>query len=176
MSRITLIAAQSLDGFIARPDRPGTDFCSEADAAFLRSSLQNFDSMIMGRKTYETLRQRIQSSSSTRFLRKVVTRNPSDFEDEERPGLIEFTNLSPTQIQAELAKRGRKMTALLGGGQIYTHFLASGLVEELWITIEPILFGAGTPLLTKELELNLQLFESSQLSETSVLLKYKLGK
>jgi len=169
---LTLIAAQSLDGYIARPDQPGTGFCSDADAQFLGSALKNFDSLIMGRKTYTTLRERILKSDTTRYLRKIVTRSPEDYANDIRPDLIEFTAQPPTAILKELSKRGRKRTALLGGGEIYTAFLIAGLVDELWLTLEPYLFGGGTPLFTKEQEMQFKLKESQLLSSDTLLLKY----
>lgn len=170
---LILIAAQTLDGFIARADRPGTDFCSDADAAFLSKALQDFDSLIMGRKTYDTLRDRILNSNTTRFLRKIVTRKPANFEDDTRAELVEFTRSTPKEVLAELRGRGRFKTALLGGGEIYTQYLAAGVVDELWLTIEPKLFGLGTPLITQALELDLSLISSAPLSENTVLLKYR---
>ncbi len=170
---LILIAAQSLDGFIARPDRPGTDFCSDADARFLHESLKDFDSLIMGRKTYDTLRDRILNSDTTRYLRKIVTRSPQTHSADTRPDLVEFTAAKPADLLAELAARGRKKTALLGGGEIYTQYLKAGHVDELWITVEPLLFGGGTPLLSVEHELKLELLSTQQLGENTVLLKYK---
>lgn len=170
---LTLIAAQSLDGFIARPGQPGTAFCSDADAAFLRATLQRFDSLIMGRRTYETLRGRIQSSTTTQFLRKIITRTPEDYASETKPDLIEFSDAEPPQIMAELAQRGRRKTALLGGGEIYTQYLASRQVDEVWLTLEPKLFGGGTPLLTAPQELDFEFVASTQLSTHTLLLKYR---
>ncbi|MDQ8185991.1 dihydrofolate reductase family protein [Pelagicoccus sp. SDUM812002] len=170
---LVLIAAQSIDGFIARPDRPGTGFCSDADSRFLRNALQDFDSLIMGRKTYETLRNRILKSVTKRFLRKIVTRHPGTFSADARPGLVEFTDASPSSVLSELKTRGRKKTALLGGGEIYTHYLEEALVDELWITIEPLLFGGGTPLFTGASERSYELLESTKLGKDTVLLKYK---
>lgn len=170
---LTLIAAQSLDGYIARPGQPGTAFCSDADATFLRAALKNFDALIMGRKTYDTLRDQIQKSDTTRYLRKILTRTPHAYAADTRPDLVEFTNQSPQKILAELATRGRGRVALLGGGEIYTAFLTSGLVDELWLTLEPYLFGGGTPLYTKEQEMHFKLKESQPLSPNTLLLKYK---
>lgn len=170
---LVLIAAQTLDGYIARPDRPGTDFCSDADATFLRDALKGFDSLIMGRKTYHTLRDRILNSDTQRFLRKIATRDPDIHAKDHRTDLIEFTSDSPAATLAELARRGRKKTALLGGSEIYAQYLAAGLVDELWITVEPLLFGAGTALLAAPCELPLKLQSVTQLGENVVLLKYK---
>lgn len=170
---LILIAAQSLDGFIARSNQAGTDFCSDADASFLRKALKDFDSLIMGRKTYDTLRTRILKADTRRYLRKIVTRTPVDYSHDSRPESVEFTNSPPIETLKELNKRGRKKTALLGGGEIYSAYLSSGLVDEIWITIEPLLFGAGTPLFSNQKELKLELISSSQLSSSTVLLKYK---
>lgn len=169
---LILIAAQTIDGFISRPDRPGTDFCSAADATFLSKTLKDFDSLIIGRRTYETIRERIQNSTTTQFLRKIITRAPDQFASEAKPGLIEFTSDSPQQVVSELRERGRGKTALLGGGEIYSQYLAAGLVDALWITVEPLLFGAGTPLLNKPLELSFELHSSTPLDENTLLLKY----
>ncbi|MBD5778625.1 dihydrofolate reductase [Pelagicoccus sp. NFK12] len=170
---LILIAAQSLDGFIARPDRAGTDFCSEADASFLRDTLKKFDSLIMGRKTFETLRERILNSDTKRYLRKIITRSPAAYAADTRPDLVEFTDQPPIETLSELAGRGRKKTALLGGGEIYTQYLEAGVVDELWITIEPLLFGGGTPLLGKANERPLKLLSHHRLSDETLLLKYK---
>lgn len=170
---LVLIAAQSLDGYIARLERPGTDFCSEADAQFLRDALKDFDSLIMGRKTFDTLRERILNSDTKRYLRKIVTRAPENYASVTQPDLVEFTNANPQDTLEELSKRGRKKTALLGGGEIYTQYLKANLVDELWITVEPLLFGEGTPLFAGKNERQLSLLSSNQLSEQTVLLKYK---
>lgn len=170
---LTLIAAQSIDGFIARHDQPGTAFCSDADTAFLRDALTDFDSLIMGRKTFDTLRQRILSSPTTRYLRKIITRDPAAHAADTQTNLVEFTSDSPTEILAELAQRGRHKTALLGGGEIYTQYLAAKRVDELWITLEPHLFGSGTRLTTQALDLSFQLHTSAQLAPNTLLLKYR---
>lgn len=172
MPMLVLIAAQSIDGFIARHDRPGTDFCSDEDAQFLRESLRDFDSLIMGRKTYDNLRKQIQNSTTTRFLRKIVTKTPGQYQEEEKPDLIEFTNAGLQAILDELSQRGRTRTALLGGGEIYTQFLEANLVDELWITVEPFVFGKGTPLASTPINKQFRLLSSEQLGEHTLLLKY----
>ncbi|MDQ8202367.1 dihydrofolate reductase family protein [Pelagicoccus sp. SDUM812003] len=173
MTRLILIAAQSLDGFIAKHDHSGTDFCSPEDRAFLASALKDFDSMIMGRATFQTLQERISASKSTRYLRKIMTRQPERYADLAKPDLIEFTNASPAEILAELAARGRQRCALLGGGETYSRFLDSGLVDELWLTLEPLVFGSGTPLATGRLENRFRLASMETLGENTILLRYR---
>jgi hypothetical protein len=52
--RVTLIAVQSLDGFITKHATPGSDFASLADQVHLRSALAGFDCSVMGAETYLT--------------------------------------------------------------------------------------------------------------------------
>jgi len=169
---LTLVAAQTLDGQIARSDRPGTDFTSGADAAWLREALAGFDSMIMGRKTYETMRSQIQESSSRRFLRKVLSHEPERYRGEQKAELIEFTELAPKPLLAELRDRDRRRTALLGGGQVYSCYLAEGVVDALWITIEAKIFGNGVPIASGDIQKSFDLQSCERLGEGSVLLKY----
>ncbi len=172
MPTLTLIAAQSLDGFITRHDEPGTDFCGSEDAQFLSATLKEFDSMIMGRKTFETLRDRIVASHTTRYLRKICTRKPADFAHLSREGLIEFTDAAPSGILEDLEARGRSRCALLGGGEIYTRFLEADLVDELWLTLEPKLFGTGTPIVASPIDRQFMLESMTKLGQNTALLKY----
>ncbi len=168
-----MIAAQSIDGFISRHQESGTDFCSKQDAAFLASSLKAFDSMVMGRKTYETLRDRILASTSAQYLRKIQTKTPALFSEDRREGTIEFTADPPATICRKLAARGRTRCALLGGGETYGAFLKADLVDELWLTIEPVIFGAGVSLASEALDNRFRLLSTESLANDTLLLKYE---
>jgi dihydrofolate reductase len=49
----------------------------------------------------------------------------------------------------------------------------AGLAKELFITIMPKVFGQGLPLFGQQLDINLQLQDTEQLDENTVLLHYK---
>ena len=170
--KVILFAAQSLDGFIAKHDQSGTDFCSEADRRFLRQALAGCDSMIMGRVTFETIRERLLASTETRYLRKILTRSPERFAEWERPERIEFTAGEPASILEELQQRGRARCALLGGSRVYDRFLEEDLVDELWLTLEPVIFGQGTPLAQSALERRFQLMSHEPIGDQALLLRY----
>jgi dihydrofolate reductase len=50
----------------------------------------------------------------------------------------------------------------------------ANLVDELYLTITPLLFGRGLPLFTTELSTRLQLLTSEQLDDGAVMLHYKV--
>jgi dihydrofolate reductase len=174
--RLTLIAAQSLDGFITRHDKPGSDFASAEDRAFFRKALHDFDCCVMGGETYRTAREAIRATLMPERLRVVVTRTPSAFTNDTVPGKLEFTDMQPAQLVASLSQRDLQRCAILGGAQIHSLFLEAGLVDELWLTIEPLLFGGGTSLLARRTSAQLSLLSSENLAPSTLLLKYRVVK
>jgi dihydrofolate reductase len=172
--RITLIAAQSLDGFITKHDTPGSAFASAEDQAHLRSALAGFDCSIMGAKTYRIARDQIRRHLSAPRRRIVLTRTPDAHASDAVPGLLEFSAARPARLLADLAAQGCSRCALLGGAQIHSLFLQAGLVNELWLTLEPVLFGAGTPLLSEPTDTRLRLLADEALSLNTRLMKYEV--
>jgi dihydrofolate reductase len=174
--RLTLIAAQSLDGFITRHDTPGSHFTSAEDREFFRKALHAFDCCVMGGETYRTAREAIRTALMPERLRVVLTRTPTAFANDSVPEKLEFVDTPPAQLVAELGQRGLQRCAILGGAQIHSLFLEAGLVDELWLTIEPMLFGQGTPLLARRASTKLTLLSSENLAPSTLLLKYRVEK
>ena len=170
--RIVLIAAQSLDGFIAKHAQPGTAFTSPEDKVHFRTVVADFDVGVLGGKTYRVSRETIRAQTAGRHLRVVLTRSPERHATEAVPGMLEFTRVAPAALAHELHNRGFRRCALLGGSQVHSLFLAAGLVDEIWLNIEPLLFGVGTPLLAHRTDIRLELHALEKLGTNSLLVKY----
>jgi dihydrofolate reductase len=171
---IIAIAVTSLDGFITKHDEPGTAFASAADQQFFREALREFDCQIFGAKTFEVSQAVILRNLTPAHLRIVLTRSPERYAAYQQPGRLEFTDAAPEAVIAMLKQRNKRRCALLGGSAIYTLFLAWNLVDELWITVEPRLFGAGQKLITGPVDRPLHLKNITKLSEHTLLLQYAL--
>lgn len=172
---VTLIAAQSLDGYIAQHDIPGTGFTSPADKRHFRSVLADFDTSVFGAGTYRVSRDYIRPQLSTARRRIVLTRSPHRFATDSVPGQLEFTSETPRQVVDRLRTEGSRRCALLGGGQIHRLFLDAGLVDRLLITLEPRLFGEGTPLVDGRVDTRLELEDVRRLPESdSLLVAYRV--
>ncbi len=143
---VILIAVISLDGRLTPPGQEGPGFASDEDQAWYRQVLQDFDGAIMGRTTFETARDDILASNRSRFFRLVATHAPERFAGDRRPGALEFASGTPRTLLDTLASRGCTRCALLGGGHVYRDFLDADLVDALWLTVEPVILGGGTPL------------------------------
>ena len=169
------VAVVSLDGCLTRHDEPGSSFASDEDQAHFRATVASCDAAIMGRATFDGERERILASSGAGRLRVVLTRSPDAYRDLENRGALEFTDAAPRVVAADLARRGVRRVALLGGGQIYALFAAAGLVNRWIVTVEPMLFGDGTRLLEGRADVRLELVESRRMNEAgTVLLTYRV--
>ncbi|HEY3757462.1 MAG TPA: dihydrofolate reductase family protein [Opitutaceae bacterium] len=170
--RVVLLAVQSLDGFITRHREPGTAFASADDQSHFSRALKECDCSVMGGETYRVSRDLIRSRLTAQRLRMVMTRDPARLASDAAPGLLEFTDHGPAEIVKQLGARGRSRCALLGGGAVNQLFLEAELVDEVWVTIEPRIFGEGTPLLRGAADVKLTLRSVDHLSSQTLLLKY----
>ncbi len=172
-----LIVAQSLDGFITRHETPGTAWASAADQAWFRRCLSEFDASVMGRVTYEVAREQIHASLNTGTTRRriIMTRTPDRFAAATVPGRLDFSAATAHEIHANLTAAGHQRCALLGGAQVHDAFLAAGLVNEIRVTIEPRIFGRGTPVVQARHDLNLRLHDQTRLDDSdSIVLRYEV--
>lgn len=171
--KVTLMAAISLDGFITKHDQPGSAFTSPEDKRFFHEAVLDFDCLIFGAGNYRQSSRWIAQHLRQDQLKVVLTRNPGDYEQEQKAGELEFTGERPRSLVQALAARGYRNACLLGGGQIYGLFLAEKTVDELWLTLEPLLFGQGTKLAEAKTDFRGELISCENLSPSTLLLKYR---
>lgn len=171
--KTTLIAAISLDGFITRHDETGSGFTSPEDKLYFNKAVQEFDCLIFGGQNYRISSNWIRNRLKPEQLKVVLTRNPEAWKTEAIAGELEFTNTEVLDLLQELRARDFQNVCILGGGQIYGKFLKSGAVDEIWLTLEPLLFGNGIKLSAQSLDLRADLLSIDKLNESTLLLKYK---
>lgn len=149
----------SVNGKITKGDNPDVRaWSSNEDAALFEATKKRYSLIIMGRKTYEAARPRIQLRPGT--LRIVITKNPDVFMNELVSGQLEFTNESPRELVNRLGKAGYRHALLTGGSEINALFLREQLVDEIHLTIEPLIMTGSdlvSPLVTGSHPVNVQL-------------------
>ena len=175
--QITLIAVLSLDGCLTKGNQPGVGFASQADQTWFRSALDAFDASIMGRNTFDAARSTVLAAveKPSRRLRLVMTRHPENWTNESHSERLEFTDRPPAETLADLTRRGKSNCAILGGSSINRLFLAADLVDRLWLTFEPVIFGSGRRLVDREVETRFQFEGVENLNASTILLKYRRG-
>lgn len=174
---VTCVMVASLDGLTTQGNSPGTaGWSSPEDQEVFHDLIARADCMIMGSNTYRAARSLMNPSAAK--PRIILTRSPEEYaEDAGKPGLT-FTARSPQNIMHDLQTAGYENVLLVGGSTTNASFFDAGLVDELVLTIEPLLFGDGLPLTGRlKRSVALRLMERKQLNDAgTLLLRYKVLK
>jgi dihydrofolate reductase len=140
----TLTAVVSADGFIGRRpgEHPGSWASAEEQARFL-AEVPGYDWAFMGRTTHETAfredRRRVVFSRTARGL---------DWRHESHLW-VDPDEVPLSEILAALEPvRPPRRCIVLGGAAVHDWFLERDLIDRIELTIEPLRFGSGLPLLT----------------------------
>lgn len=161
MRALVYYVAATLDGFIARTDGSFEGFpwddefvtyllatypetfpppFREGDAG--RSENRRFDTVLMGRKTYEVgLREGLTSPYPT-LDQHVFSRSMEASPD---PAVTLVTTDAAGAV-GHLKRRPGEDIWLCGGSRLATALLDAGLVDEVIVKLNPVIFGAGIPL------------------------------
>ncbi len=147
---------------------------SAEDQKHFFSLIKKNNLIVMGRKTYEASRPVIKLEKGK--LRIVLTRNPKKYLNQTVTGQLEFSDEIPEELIQRLASLGYKKMLLVGGGIINGLFLKHNLVNELYLTIEPRIFGVGKNIAEGQLlNTKMQLISSKKINKIgTLLLKYKI--
>ncbi|HLV89154.1 MAG TPA: dihydrofolate reductase family protein [Candidatus Sulfotelmatobacter sp.] len=142
MRKIRYMVATSLDGFIVGPNGE-IDWIEMDPEVDFASIWAEFDTLLMGRKTYDVAIQRLGKQSFSGITSIVFSRT---MKPAEHPGVTIVSNLQPAWVQALKEKSGRDIW-LMGGSELFRTFLDAGYVDTVEVNIIPVMLGAGLSLL-----------------------------
>jgi dihydrofolate reductase len=149
LMKCIIVAAISSDGFIADDDNTDpASWTSAEDKAFFRTMLARHPLHIMGLSTY--LAHSVRPQKNT--LRIVLTHTPEKYRSLTVPSQLEFYSLAPKQFKDKY-KDKFKECLVLGGGVVYSDFLEAGIIDEVYLTVEPIIHKKGLAFLRQGLSL-----------------------
>lgn len=191
MRDLVYYVATSLDGFIAREDGSFDDF--PWDDAFVQDVLrrypetlpapfheaerseadnQRFDAVLMGRKTYEVgVRQDLTNPYPT-LQQYVFSRS---WEGSPDPA-VTLVSSDATAFVADLKAREGEAIWICGGSQLASALYSAGLVDEVTIKLNPVLFGTGIPLFSQALRTHrMELREHHVYPSGHALLRYRVA-
>jgi len=169
---VFIIAAMSADGFIARrSDQKSTIWTSQEDKQWFVQKTKEAKVCVMGRTTFET----IGAPRSGRSILVLSSAGKTTLEAQDvELGQVTQIAFSPTKLVVRLQELGVEHLAVCGGSSVYTQFLQAGLVDRLFLTIEPVLFGQGISLFNQPLENKIELVQAHDLSEQTKVLEYRV--
>jgi dihydrofolate reductase len=146
----------SLDGFIAGPNGEADWIVSDPEVDFAALWAQ-FDTLLMGRLTYEAAVSRLGEAAFKGPKVVVVSRT---LDPAHHPDITIIRELTAAQLQSlrthPNASRGKtedekdvqeKDIWLMGGGALFRTLLEMRQVHTVEVSIMPVLLGSGIPLL-----------------------------
>jgi dihydrofolate reductase len=141
LRRVRFSVAMSLDGYLAGPNGEADWILMDPDIDF--SALMNaFDTVIMGRKTYEATKQMSGGAAMPGTQVYVISRT---LKQEDCPDVTVSNNAAGTV--ATLKAATGKDIWLFGGGELFRSLLTLGLVDSVEVAVIPVLLGDGLPVL-----------------------------
>ena len=176
MREVVYFLAASLDGYIAREDG-SVDWLKMEDLAEAGDEFMEFaasvDAVLFGRKTYEKGLELDEEpeGSFAGYTNYVFSRTPRD---DDPPG-AKFIDQDPVTFVTELKNQEGKNIWLMGGGELAGTLLNAGLVDEMVLSIQPVILGRGIPIFKEAREhINLKVEDIKHRKSGSVQVSYRI--
>lgn len=161
--KVILNLAVSLDGFIEGPNGE-IDWCIMEDDMQFDKFLEQIDTILFGRKSYDlwTEYQPNNNTSQSEYYMWELMQNTHKYVFSHT---LQHANTTTTYIKDDIVATMNHLKTqpgkdiwLYGGSSIVTTFLNQNLVDELQLSVHPIILGEGKPLFAgitdrKQLEL-----------------------
>lgn len=161
---VILYMAMSVNGYIAKEgdETPWSATEWERFSTFVKKT----GNLIVGRTTFEIMNKHNEFQQIGNPDTVVVSNTQTT-----APNFVD----SPEKAIKLLEERGFSEILVAGGGMLNTSFLKKGLIDEIYLDVEPFLFGKGIKLFSDDdFEVNLELLEIRKLSNNSLQLHYKV--
>jgi len=177
MTRTQYFVAASIDGYIADADG-GLQWLfqfndAEGVDAHYKSFLAGVGALAMGAATYEFL---LAASPETWPYTDLPTwvfthRELRPFPDAD----IRFTSEDVGVVHQQMVQAaGDKNIWLVGGGNLVAQFAERGLLNEILLSVVPVILGSGIPLLPAAIQAPLELKDISRFGRGMIELRYEI--
>lgn len=163
--KIILIMAITADGKIAKSSDHFPDWTSKEDKKIFAAVTKEHGVVIMGDKTFFTFPKPLSDRLNVVF---TLLKKPPRMEN------VMWVGGDPKKVLKKLEKMGYKSAILGGGAFLNTQFLKKKLINEIWLTVEPKIFGEGLGVFGGDFEVDLKLQSVEKINKDSVALKYKV--
>lgn len=177
MRKLILGLAITLDGYIEGPNGE-YDWCFTDQDYGLKEFFTRVDAIFIGRKSYEMLQQYADSNNGETVPGMPVMTEYvfSGTLTSVKKGAVLISEDSIT-VARRIKEQPGKDIWLYGGASLTDALLKEGLVDELWLSVHPILLGSGKPLFREnDSRTTIRLLECKTYESGLVSLRYRIGK
>jgi len=162
--KVTLMMALTVDGKIGKDASHFPDWTEQADKTLFVKITKEAGAIIMGSKTFDTLKKPLPGRKHI-----VLTRNKNRRSDWKE---VVFTQEPPRDILLSLESEGYTAAVIAGGAQINQLFAEEHLIDEIIVTYSPKIFGAGLSLFSNAIDMELTLIESHPIGQNTLFARY----
>lgn len=142
MRKICYSVAMSLDGYVAGPEGQSDWIVMDPEIDFM-ALFGRFDTVLMGRKTFEVAKARGQGGAMPGVTSVVISRT---LQAKDHPGVTVLGDNLEKELKRIRSEPGKDIW-LFGGGSLFRSLLEMGQVDTIETAIIPVLLGGGVPLL-----------------------------
>ena len=182
--RVQYYCAATLDGFIADPD-DGIDWLTgyrppdpppdlKRDTSSYDEFYTGVGALIMGSATYEWV---LENASAWPYAdRPAWVLSSRELPQPDGDAEVRIANASVEELRDELAAAaGNRNLWIVGGGPVASQFAGAGLLDDVIVTLVPVVLGAGKPLFSESLPGGpMKLVEATPSPSGMVELRYEL--
>lgn len=175
MRKLILGLAVTLDGYIEGPNGE-YDWCFTDQDYGLNDFFASIDAMFIGRKSYEIMQKHAGENAGDGIpgLPPVKEYVFSNTLTNVKEGAELISSHSMEEARKIKAQPGKNIW-LFGGASLTEALMKEGLVDELWLSVHPILLGGGKQLFQQQdHRTSLTLLESKTYETGLVSLKYRI--
>lgn len=166
MAEVHLFTAATIDGYITGPNEDISWLFSDMDYGYYKF-FERVSITLSGYKTYQTTLGFGEPFPNIGKKNYVFSRSAKS----EAPH-VEFIRENPADFTRKLKEQHKGLIWLIGGGEINTILLQAGLIDEIILSVHPVVLGAGTQLFPDALTIppmkliNIQTFPSGLVQST----------
>ena len=172
MRSLKYYVACTVDGFIAHADGSVAGFNFEGEHVMdYIQSLDGFDTVLMGRKTYEFGLNLGVTNPYPTMDQYVLSRTMATSPDEN----VTLVSENIIEFVKALKNTEGKDIYLCGGGELAKTLLAEHLIDEILLKVSPVLFGSGISLFSAGIsQTSLELLNTKTYNNGVALLRYQV--
>lgn len=173
MKKIIYYVASSLDGYIAGKNDDISQFILQGEGVEkYQSDLAHFDTVIMGRRTYEFGYSYGLEPGQPAYPNMTHYIFSDSLEINNLSKNVKIENLNIDRVN-EIRQNSNTNIYLCGGGQFAGWLLENGLIDQLKIKLNPVILGGGTKLFgASSAKENWRLVDTKSFSDGLLILTY----
>jgi dihydrofolate reductase len=173
MRKVVFGGANSLDNYFARKD-DAVDWLLWSDEVgkIMADYFKNFDTIVMGRRTYEVAIASGHGGGSYGGMKTYV------FSRTLKPRSTKALEITPEDVAdavGRLKQQEGKDICIMGGGLLAKSLFEADLIDEIGFNIHPVLLGSGIPLFYEmNRQVDLELIDCKTFKTGCVLVTYRV--